>query len=346
MFEPPYAKPWLLYALLAGSVTLNLVLLVREAGRGRPAASLVSVEPTAKAEPTPAAAEPTPRTAVVEAARSGEGPLAPMVELPPGDWSVTHVEIQGSFASTLHDALGGDGDALATVTGRLFTWDLDLRRDLQPGDRLVVAWRKVEENGVDTIELGAARLDSHKLGRTLTAYRWQAPGDVYASYWHEDGVEMPYRLVSGPLDDYEQITSLLGERRHHKGVDFKTPVGTPVRAPKAGRVERVNWNVRNNGDCVELVYTDGVIAKFLHLSEVNVKPGQRVSAGQIIGRTGNSGRTTAPHLHYQLERGKKVLDPFQYHRTVRRHLDAVGLLAFQQEVSRWDKALDGAIAMR
>jgi murein DD-endopeptidase MepM/ murein hydrolase activator NlpD len=116
-------------------------------------------------------------------------------------------------------------------------------------------------------------------------------------------------------------------------MDFKTPVGTAVRSPKAGTVTRTNWNVGANGDCVELRYADGVLAKFLHLQSVGVRVGQRVAAGAIIATSGNTGRSTAPHLHYQLDRGERAIDPVDYHGTTRRKLPAES-----------QPALDGVVA--
>jgi murein DD-endopeptidase len=97
-------------------------------------------------------------------------------------------------------------------------------------------------------------------------------------------------------------------------------VGTEVRAPQAGTVTRLNWNVGANGDCVELRYADGVLAKFLHLQSVGVRVGERVAAGAVIAASGNTGHSTAPHLHYQLDRGERAIDPVDYHGTLRRKL--------------------------
>ena len=92
------------------------------------------------------------------------------------------------------------------------------------------------------------------------------------------------RLEHSPLDDYEQVTSLLRDGRRHKGVDFKAAVGTPVKAPFTGVVKRKNWNFSSNGNCLELEELSGKRrrALFLHLSELprELKPGKRFSAGQ------------------------------------------------------------------
>ena len=180
----------------------------------------------------------------------------------------------------------------------------------------------------------------------MAAYRWQAPGDAFTSYWQEDGTEVPYRLQDGPLQDYEQITSLLKDRPSHAGMDFKTPVGTPVVSPKAGTVARVNWNWNANGNCVEVKHDDGAVIKYLHLSESRVSVGDRVGKGDVIALTGNTGRSTAPHLHYQVEKAGKVLDPLEYHGTVRRRVEGQTLQSLMTETGRLDAILGQAVAAR
>jgi murein DD-endopeptidase MepM/ murein hydrolase activator NlpD len=204
------------------------------------------------------------------------------------------------------------------------------------GDRVEVAWRKDEQG---QIEIVAARLHSNKHGRTFTAYQWQAPGDTFASWWAEDGTEVPFRLQNGPIKDYQQITSLLKDRPTHEGMDFKAPTGSPIVAPRAGVVTRTNWNWSANGNCVEVQFDDGAVAKFLHLDENSVKAGDRVQAGQMVGRTGNTGHSFGPHLHYQVEKSGRVVDPIDYHGTVRRKLDPAANPAFVAEMARLDGLL-------
>ncbi|MCA9538174.1 MAG: M23 family metallopeptidase, partial [Myxococcales bacterium] len=247
------------------------------------------------------------------------------------EWQVVHATVDHSIARTFSDALGDDGPAVSAEYARLFVWDVDMQRDLLKGDAIAVIWRKVGED----YQIAAATLTSGKKGE-LRAYRFQAPGDVHPSFWRADGTEVPFRLVDGPLESYEQVTSLLKDRPTHKGMDFKTPVGTPIHAPRAGRVDKTNWNWQFNGNSVELHLDDGVVAKFLHMSANHVKPGDHVTKGQVIGLTGNTGRSTAPHLHYQLERGDRILDPLEYHQTVRRKMPAAAMADFTREVQRLD----------
>ena len=192
----------------------------------------------------------------------------------------------------------------------------------------------------------AGALASRKLGRTVSAYRWKAPGDAFASYWNLDGSEAPLRLKDGPIENYEQITSLLKDRPTHKGMDFKTPVGTEVTSPRDGVVTRVNWNWGANGNCVEIRFSDGVLAKYLHLSENRVKEGDRVKAGQVVALSGNTGRSTAPHLHYQLDRGDKTVDPLDYHGTVRRTLQPAEVASLVRDVAPLQEMLEQASPAR
>jgi murein DD-endopeptidase MepM/ murein hydrolase activator NlpD len=155
----------------------------------------------------------------------------------------------------------------------------------------------------------------------VEAYRYQPKSSAFARFFQPDGTELEERLLDSPLDSYEQITSLLRDGRRHKGVDFKTPAGTPVRATFDGTITRKNWNFRGNGNSLEIEEAGGQhrTALYLHLSELpkSVQPGQRVKKGEVIAQSGNSGHSFAPHLHYQLMRGDQVLDPFDSHRTTR-----------------------------
>jgi murein DD-endopeptidase len=333
MIQPPLGKPWLLYVLLGSSLALNL-LMVSDKDAPAPAEA-----PVAEAAP---AADPTadPAVAVADAdAEDGAGINEPVEDptdaaplpIEPGEWQSLEAKVEHSLARTFQKNAGEHADALSAVYARLFMWDIDLRRDLQKGDKVRVLWR-VSEDG--EVEIAAAKLRSRKFGKTLTAYRWQAPGDDYTSYWRGDGVESALRLKNSPLESYEQITSLLKDRPTHKGMDFKTPVGTPVRTPMAGNVTRVNWNWAANGNCVEVQFDDGTLAKFLHLDELKATAGARVQPGQVVALTGNTGRSTAPHLHYQLDRGTRNIDPIDYHGTERRHLTPEVTEAFKAEVER------------
>ena len=189
----------------------------------------------------------------------------------------------------------------------------------------------------------AVRFVSSKLGRTFEAYHFKAAQDPYARFYQPNGDELELRLEDSPIDEYEQITSLLKDGRRHKGVDFKTREGTPVHATFDGVITRRNWNFRGNGNSLEVSDATGRRkALFLHLSELsaNLRVGLQVHKGDVIAHSGNSGHSFAPHLHYQLMAGEsKVLDPFNVHRTYRRRLPDSVRPAFEAEMRRLEPML-------
>ncbi|WP_449241629.1 peptidoglycan DD-metalloendopeptidase family protein [Desulfoscipio gibsoniae] len=97
------------------------------------------------------------------------------------------------------------------------------------------------------------------------------------------------------------IVSPFGERwgRMHEGVDIAANYGSPVVAAEAGTVQRTDYR-GGYGLCVDISHGSGVVTRYAHLSSVAVKPGQRVDRSQFIGRTGSSGNSTGPHLHFEV----------------------------------------------
>jgi murein DD-endopeptidase len=244
-------------------------------------------------------------------------------------WRAAEVAVKGSIAASLGAALGEDGSQVAAHFARIFMWDLDLRKDVVAGDRLMLLWRRTDAGDV---EIGAARYQSVRLGRALRAHRFKAAEDDFPSYWDPEGQEVARRLKATPLASYEQITALLKDRPTHRGMDFKAAVGTEVKAPRPGTISRINWKLRGNGNCLEMRFDDGTVAKFLHLSAIKARRGARVRAGEVIALTGNTGRSTAPHLHYQLERGPRTVDPVDYHGILQRRLPPAEVASLQTQM--------------
>ncbi len=98
----------------------------------------------------------------------------------------------------------------------------------------------------------------------------------------------------------------------HKGIDFKVPIGTPVVAPADGKVIAVVTKKTGYGKYIKIKHDENFITLYAHLSAFNVKRGDIVKQGQQIGSTGNSGSSTAPHLHYEVIRNGKEVDPKEY----------------------------------
>jgi len=121
-------------------------------------------------------------------------------------------------------------------------------------------------------------------------------------------------------EDLKRLASGFGMRMHpiykvrkmHTGTDFSLPTGTPVYATGDGQVVSTTTKFSGYGKYIKIKHGFGYQTLYAHLSEFNVKPGQKVKRGQIIGYSGNTGGSTAPHLHYEVINNGKKVDPAYY----------------------------------
>ncbi|MFY0598447.1 MAG: M23 family metallopeptidase [Cyclobacteriaceae bacterium] len=121
-------------------------------------------------------------------------------------------------------------------------------------------------------------------------------------------------------EDYRRLSSgfgyrmdpILKIRKPHRGVDFSLPKGSPVYATGDGKVSLVKSSITGYGKRVEIDHGFGYKTRYGHLSEFLVKHGQKVKRGEIIAYSGNSGKSTAPHLHYEVHVNRKAVDPVHY----------------------------------
>jgi murein DD-endopeptidase MepM/ murein hydrolase activator NlpD len=128
-------------------------------------------------------------------------------------------------------------------------------------------------------------------------------------------VSVPSRM---PLDD-TRLTSdygmrthpVLGGRRSHKGVDLSAPTGTPIYATADGYVSKAEW-FSSYGKFVSIEHGADLQTRFAHMSSITVKAGTRVKKGDVIGYVGSTGRSTGPHLHYEVRIAGKAVNPVPY----------------------------------
>jgi murein DD-endopeptidase MepM/ murein hydrolase activator NlpD len=122
-----------------------------------------------------------------------------------------------------------------------------------------------------------------------------------------------------PLDGDDSTTSNFGSRTDpftgtsamHAGMDFRATVGTPIKAAGAGKVLRAEV-AGGYGNLVEIDHGNGLTTRYGHLSAFDVKAGDIVAAGTVIGRAGSTGRSTGPHLHYETRRDEEALNPLKF----------------------------------
>ncbi|RWC91718.1 M23 family peptidase [Mesorhizobium sp. M00.F.Ca.ET.151.01.1.1] len=104
---------------------------------------------------------------------------------------------------------------------------------------------------------------------------------------------------------------LLGTAALHSGMDFRAPIGMAARVTAPGVVTKAGWN-GGYGRMVEIDHGNGFATRYGHLSEIDVTVGEKVDAGAIIGKTGSSGRSTGPHLHYEVRHNGEAIDPLRF----------------------------------
>jgi murein DD-endopeptidase MepM/ murein hydrolase activator NlpD len=113
-----------------------------------------------------------------------------------------------------------------------------------------------------------------------------------------------------PLEDV-RVTSAFGEREHgyHEGIDLRAASGTPVRASAPGQVVYAGKRIGGYGNMVVLKHEGGLFTVYAHLSKPLVREGQKIKEGQRVALSGSTGRSSGPHLHYEIRRGAKPIDP-------------------------------------
>ena len=104
---------------------------------------------------------------------------------------------------------------------------------------------------------------------------------------------------------------IVGRSAFHAGLDFRTPTGTPIRSAAYGKVVKAGRH-GGYGNLVEIKHANGLTTRYAHLSKIYVKIGQKVAAGSKIGAAGSTGRSTGPHLHYEVRTNGKPINPLNY----------------------------------
>ncbi|RWP56840.1 M23 family metallopeptidase [Mesorhizobium sp.] len=119
----------------------------------------------------------------------------------------------------------------------------------------------------------------------------------------------PGRSVTSPFG--VRTDPLLGTAALHSGMDFRAPTGMPAKVTAPGVVVKAGWN-GGYGRMVEVDHGNGFATRYGHLSKISVTVGERLNAGDVIGKTGSSGRSTGPHLHYEIRHNGEAIDPLHF----------------------------------
>jgi murein DD-endopeptidase MepM/ murein hydrolase activator NlpD len=242
-------------------------------------------------------------------------------------WQVSRIAVHGVIATSLYDALDKAVDdsvlpvaerrTLAWALADVYDWDIDFTRDVRPGDqfRVLVERRTSAEGDTRVGQILAAMVQAGRA--TSYAYRF-APPAAAPGFYDTEGRSLKRAFLRAPLQ-FRRITSgfgiryhpILHEWRHHDGIDFAAPYGTPVRATADGRVSVVGWDGGGYGNYIELRHANGIRTRYGHLSAFarGLRVGERVTQGETIGFVGSTGLSTGPHLHYEFLVGGHATNP-------------------------------------
>ncbi len=225
---------------------------------------------------------------------------------------------QGTIDSNLFTAARKAGASADTVVEliRLFSFDVDFQRDIRRGDGFEILFDQEHDYNGEVARAGPIRYASLTLsGKRKELFRFQPPGEPDADYFDENGKTARKALMKTPIDG-ARLSSGFGPRKHpilgytrmHKGTDFAAPRGTPIMAAGNGTVEIAGRN-GGYGNYIRIRHNGQYKTAYAHLSKFaqGIRKGARVRQGQTIGYVGSTGRSTGPHLHYEVHfNGKQV----------------------------------------
>jgi murein DD-endopeptidase MepM/ murein hydrolase activator NlpD len=224
--------------------------------------------------------------------------------------------IDGSlFTSGLR---AGIHTSLLSQLADIFTWDVDLERDIYQGDSFKILYEQRSTRGQPNkpqLRILAAELVN--AGEKKTAIYFEKQKGVGA-YYNIEGRSLARSFLRFPLE-FANITSKFSESRFHPvlkadlphtGVDFAAERGTPVRAVGDGIINQAGWS-GSYGKLVEIQHDASFTTRYAHLSGygTGIRRGTIVKKGQVIGFVGATGRTTGPHLHFELYKDHQYINP-------------------------------------
>ncbi|MEQ8266909.1 MAG: M23 family metallopeptidase [Parvibaculum sp.] len=221
---------------------------------------------------------------------------------------------------------------------RMYSYSVDFQREIQPGDKFEIYFgRKFDENNVPVKEGDVLFASLSVRGKTHKLWRFDPDQNGEWDYFDESGQSMKKFLMKTPIDG-ARLSSGYGLRRHpilgyskmHAGVDFAAPRGTPIYAAGDGTVTRAN-RFGSFGNYVSIRHANGYETAYAHLNGFarGVRAGTRVRQGQVIAYVGTTGRSTGPHLHYEVHVNGKKMNPLALKVPTGRKLEGKQLAAFK-----------------
>ncbi|MFZ5636213.1 MAG: M23 family metallopeptidase [Pseudomonadota bacterium] len=258
------------------------------------------------------------------------------------DIDVRTVVLSGEVGGSLFRSarkLGLSGAHLDQLTDEIFKYDIDFDSDLDADDRFSVVvdqmWVDGELQRTGPVLAAAFTVD----GKLHTGFRHNRNGKP--EYFTGDGRPLKKAFIRMPIP-YARLSSSFGTRRHpvlgrtrmHKGVDYAAPTGTPIQAAGDAVVKVVGWQ-GGYGRAVILDHGRGYTTLYGHMSRFgNIRPGQRIAQGTVIGYVGSTGMSTGPHLHYEFRVNGVHRNPLSMTMPPPEPLRGAELASFRTETQR------------
>ncbi|MBI1339034.1 peptidoglycan DD-metalloendopeptidase family protein [bacterium] len=253
-------------------------------------------------------------------------------------------EIKGSIYETALSQ--GATDQQVVDFAEIFAYDVDFQREIWPGDEFEIVYETFADERGKAVKTGAVLYAALK-GQTIKEkrfYRFTPDDDNVTDYFDETGQSAKKFLMRTPING-ARLSSGFGNRKHpilgytklHKGTDFAAPRGTPIYAAGNGVIERAD-RYGTYGNYVRIRHANGYKTAYAHLNGFSkrAKAGQRVRQGEVIGYVGTTGRSTGPHLHYEVYINGKPVNAMSLKLPRGRKLEGDVLQAFEAERARID----------
>ena len=197
---------------------------------------------------------------------------------------------------------------------RIYGFQVDFQRDIQKKDRFQIMYEIFIDENKKIIETGNILFANLILsGEDNSLYYFDKDGSV--GHYDKNGKSIKKALMKTPING-ARLSSPFGMRKHpidgfnkmHRGTDFAAPMGTPIMASGSGTIKKAGW-CGGGGNCVVIRHNSTYQTVYAHMSKFakGIKKGVRVKQGQTIGYVGSTGKSTGPHLHYEvIVNGKKI----------------------------------------
>ncbi len=236
---------------------------------------------------------------------------------------------------------------------RVYSYDVDFQRDVQAGDSFEVVFESVRNEDGSQVAAGAIQFAALTLsGARKVVYR-HVMSDGHADYFDGKGESVRKALLKTPIDG-AKLSSGFGKRMHpilgytamHRGVDFAAPSGTPIYAAGDGVVAAAEFNGAY-GKYVRIRHAGAHATAYAHLSRFakGATPGKRVRQGDVIGYVGSTGRSTGPHLHYEILVDGKQTNPLKVKMPAGPKLSGADLARFIQAKAETERKIAQLIAL-